>query len=203
MGFSSCLDCGTSVSKWSTGQCRRCHGYKLGSNSTQEAKEWKARGGRNQPREAKVRGGRKAVESGQLASVCAKGGRVAGRKAVESGHLASISSKGGRIGGPIVARTFSHKRPTWPEVLFYGLVYGSGLSKGFTAQQNDGYGIYDGAWNNEKIVVELDGGGHHVFRDRHEDDAKKDFARRKEGFHVLRETDENVLFLKAFSILKG
>jgi hypothetical protein len=53
--------------------------------------------------------GRKAVESGQLASVASLGGRTQGRKNVESGQIASIATiesrcKGGRIGGRIAGR---------------------------------------------------------------------------------------------------
>ncbi len=92
-------------------------------------------------------------------------------------------------------------RPTWPECRFYGLVFGNSfLSAGFTAQQSDGHGVYDGAWPARKIVAELDGSGHHAFRNRRQEDEFKDAARRADGFLILRETDENVLFLKALAV---
>jgi len=74
-------------------------------------------------------------------------------------------------------------------------------ANGFTAQQSDGCGIYDGAWLGSQIIVELDGGGHHAFEDRHLKDAQKDSARKFNGNVVLREADENVLFLKVLSII--
>ncbi len=74
---------------------------------------------------------------------------------------------------------------------------------GFTAQQSDGNGIYDGAWREQKIIAELDGGGHHAFRDRHREDTEKDIMRMLTQNTVLRETDESVLFLKALSILES
>lgn len=101
------------------------------------------------------------------------------------------------------ARAVSQKRPSWPEVWFYGLVLGNPVTAlGFTAQQSDGHGIYDGAWIDQRIIAELDGGGHHAFRDRHAEDTQKDYLRRLDGDIVLRETDENVLFLKTLAILE-
>lgn len=98
----------------------------------------------------------------------------------------------------------SNNRPSLPERIFYGLVLGDPITApGFTAQQSDGHGIYDGAWRGKRIVVELDGGGHHAFRDRHAEDTQKDIARMLDGNTVLRETDENVLFLKALAILES
>lgn len=109
---------------------------------------------------------------------------------------------GGRIGGKTTARIMSHNRPSWPEVRFYGLVLGDPITaQGFTAQQSDGHGIYDGAWLGQHIIAELDGGGHHAFRDRHAEDTKKDIMRMLDYNTVLREEDENVLFLKALAIL--
>ena len=47
--------------------------------------------------EERVRDGLKAVESGQLRSIAAAGGRVAGRIAVESGQLRKASKKSGQL----------------------------------------------------------------------------------------------------------
>lgn len=100
------------------------------------------------------------------------------------------------------ARSFGRK-PTNPEMIFYGLILGNlTTADGFSAQQSDGHGVYDGAWIERRIVAELDGGGHHAFRDRHAEDSQKDIVRMLEGNTVLRETDENVLFLKALAILE-
>lgn len=100
-------------------------------------------------------------------------------------------------------RTQSLRRPTWPEVHFYGLVFGNPItSNRFSAQQDDGRGIYDGAWLERNIIAELDGSGHHAFRDRRAEDSRKDIARMLDGNSVLREEDENVLFLKALAILE-
>ena len=105
------------------------------------------------------------------------------------------------------------KHPTWPEARFYGLVFGSPITRnGFSAQRHDGHGVYDGAWLAQGIVAELDGGGHHAFRDRRADDRKKDILRAFDISYIaltlegpaptiLRETDESVLFLKALAIL--
>ena len=98
-------------------------GYEGGMNVTlpgsADYKNMGTIGGRNQPREAKAKGGRiggrigsreakakggskgghtqgrKNVESGHLAKIASSGGR----KAVETGHLARVSSRGGRIQG--------------------------------------------------------------------------------------------------------
>lgn len=68
------------------------------------------KGGRNQPREAKAKGGRKhnelygnpatpegRVKGGHIGGRI--GGKIGGRKAVESGQLASVAAKGGHIQG--------------------------------------------------------------------------------------------------------
>lgn len=93
---------------------------------------------------------------------------------------------------------------SWPEARFYGLVFGDPITtEGFSAQQWDGYGVYDGAWTGQKIIVELDGEGHHAFGDRSKTDVRKDIARMLEYNTVLREEDENILFLKALAILES
>lgn len=56
------------------------------------------------------RGGRKAVESGHLASIQSMGGKIQGRKNVESGQLASIQNMGGKVGGKIGGRKTSSQR---------------------------------------------------------------------------------------------
>ncbi len=95
------------------------------------------------------------------------------------------------------------RNPSWPECRLYGLIQGTLVtSTGFVAQQliTSG-GIPDGMYPKEKIVMELDGGGHHVFGDRTEQDMVKDKTREKDGWLVLREEDESVLFLKTLAIL--
>jgi hypothetical protein len=112
--------------------------------------------------------------------------------------LALMNSEQRKELGRRGARKFSHSRPTWPEVNFYGLVYGNPvLVNGFTAQQSDGNGVYDGAWLSQNIIVELDGGGHHAFRDRRSEDERKDIQRLLDGNIPVRAPDENELFLKA------
>lgn len=178
-----------------------------------QPREAKMLGGVNQPHEGKVLGGKNAgpragerlvahpdwqSQGGKLGSKNQSrqskilGGKIAGRKSVESGNLARARALAYRHGGP-----------TWPEARFYGLVFGNPLTAlGFTAQQPDAHGIYDGAWITKKIIAELDGGGHHAFRDRRVEDAQKDIARTLERNMVLREEDEDVLFLKALAILE-
>lgn len=176
-------------------------------------------------------GGLKAVETGQLDSIRGLSQTKAaqqetGKKAVESGSLKRASQKAHELfaaypeilqnagrkashedkvaAGRASARKMSGSRPRWNEVRFYGLVFGNPIiSEGFTAQQSDGHGVYDGAWIGKKIIAELDGGGHHAFRDRHGEDTRKDIARMLEYNTVLREQDENVLFLKALAILEA
>lgn len=94
------------------------------------------------------------------------------------------------------------KRPTGPEAVFYGLILGDPtIAKGFTAQQDDGVGVYDGAWLEQNIIVELDGGGHHIHRDRHAEDARKDLQRAVDGNATIRATTAGELYLKALAIL--
>lgn len=121
-----------------------------------------------------------------------KGGSIGGRKNADSGLLARNN------------REMVTKRPTHPERIFYGLVLGDSITAfGFSAQQSDGHGIYDGAWRKKQIIAELDGSGHHAFRDRHAEDTQKDIARMLEYNTVLRETDENVLYLKVLAIFES
>lgn len=93
-------------------------------------------------------------------------------------------------------------KPTWPEALFYGHVFSDeSISRDFFAQQEFGKYIDDedrsrpdGMWR--KIIMELDGGGHHAHEDHHEDDRRKDEFRRSKGFTVIRAEDENLLWLR-------
>ena len=78
----------------------------------------------------------------------------------------------------------------------------SATAEGFTAQQSWSHGIYDGAWKQARLIAELDGGGHHAYGDRTTADSIKDLAHELSGNTVLREADENVLFLKALALLK-
>jgi len=155
-----------------------------------------------QTKAARKKNGRKAVESGQLARArelphakIAKqeNGRRVGLRKAASGELARMR------------KVLLSKKPTNPEAIFYGLVFGNPMTaKGFTAQQDDGIGIYDGAWLKHNIIVEYDGGGHAVFHPKETllRDISKDERRTSSGRRVLRETDESVLFLKALSILE-
>jgi hypothetical protein len=90
-------------------QFRTWHGYEGGMNLTVPGCADYTALARNQPREAKVRGGRiggriagrRNVESGHLAKLRTpehqrQAARMAGRRNVESGHLRSISSLGAR-----------------------------------------------------------------------------------------------------------
>lgn len=152
-----------------------------------------------QTKEGQRRSGAKNVESGHLARIrglpqSKDAQRRSGRMSAESGRLARI--------GLLGASASISKRPSWPEARFYGLVLGDPVTtKGFSAQRPDDFGVSDGAWKSERIIAELDGTGHHMFRDRHTEDEGKDVGRRLRGNTVLREDDENVLFLKALAIL--
>ena len=149
-----------------------------------------------QTKEAHIRTGERAVRSGQIFAISRlpqsiEAHRRSGNRNAENGNLEKA-----RL-------ALLAKRPTWPEVRFYGLVLGEPTTAmGFSAQRSDGHGIYDGAWRTQRIIAELDGGAHHVFKDRHADDMKKDIKRLLDGNTVLRETDESVLFLKALAILR-
>lgn len=53
-----------------------------------------------------------------------------------------------------------------------------------------------------KVIFELDGGAHHVFRDRHEHDRLVDSEYRIMGYRVVREPDVEGLFLRALQIIE-
>lgn len=157
--------------------------------------------------------GKRNAESGFLEQIsnlpqAIKAHQEAGRRAVEVGWLESARKTGGKT----TARKMSQLKPTWPECIFYGLILGDPITAaGFSAQQSDGHGIYDGAWREKKIIVELDGGGHHAFQDRHVQDMQKDIARMLDGNTLVRERRRNgdkddwfvwsVAYLKALKVL--
>lgn len=107
------------------------------------------------------------------------------------------------------ARAASYKKmgakPTWPEARFYGLVYGyNGLSEEFRAQQliptDSCDRIVDGLWKN--VILELDGGGHHMFGDRTERDHLTDTEHQKMGYQVIRAKTSSILFLRLLQVIE-
>lgn len=111
-------------------------------------------------------------------------------------HLKQIGKKG---------REKSRAKPTWPEAIFYGLVYGyNGLAKEFRAQEFIPNAVcdhtVDGRWKD--IIFELDGGGHHAFIDRTEHDHLIDAEYQKMGYRVVREETASDLFLRLLQMVE-
>ncbi len=104
-----------------------------------------------------------------------------------------------------LARKKSQARPTWPEAIFYGLVYGhDGLSKEFHAQEciptNICNHTVDGRWKD--VIFELDGGGHNVFKDRTGHDRLVDAEYQAMGYRVIREETASNLFLRLLQLVE-
>ena len=85
-------------------------------------------------KETRSKGGKVGVESGRLESIrtkesCSKGGKIGGRIAVESGHLASICGMGGKLNrkltfedAQIIRDLYSKKQYNQPQLAqMYGV----------------------------------------------------------------------------------
>lgn len=101
------------------------------------------------------------------------------------------------------ARKKIRAKPTWPEAIFYGLVYGyDRLAKEFRAQENIPTTVcnhtVDGRWRD--VIFELDGGGHNVHGNMTEHDRLISIEYQTMGYRVVREGTSNELFLRFLQV---
>ncbi len=103
------------------------------------------------------------------------------------------------------ARKNLRAKPTWPEAVFYGLVFGyDGLAEEFYAQELIPTTVcnhtIDGRWRD--VILELDGGGHNIYRDVTEHDLLVDAEYQKMGYRVVRAESSSDLFLRFLQVIE-
>lgn len=194
-----CTDCGLRITRRArTGCCVRCTARKTGLTNvinghikrlgalpqSKIARQQNMLRARNSSRAREVfrHNGLIAIEQIRNLPQTKTAQRLSGQRAVVSGQLA-------------LARERLGMRPTLPEAIFYGLIFG--LHE-FRFQKTIPTAIcshrVDAVLGS--TIFELDAGGHHAFGDRTEHDHNVDEEYKKMGYRVVRANSPEDLFLR-------